>query len=272
MSPQPGLERSNGELPEPDLVDVIAEDLPVEIRPAYYRAMAHMKVLPECDEMLKILRAMQFLTILIKEAPKEVALEREKLGDMLARSLDAMERTHQANLAYQKQLEQRLTELPQEIAKGISAEAIATKIVESLRQQFHETGLPVTAKAIGVQATSMRDASKELAAALDEFTHPRSGAVPRLNEALSSMRADLRNATDHVRTMMGGLGKELWRSVAILCAAAVVIGFFLGVLYRSSRDQPVQPLPATSAVQSGAQPSAPQPTYKKRAQPGSPVP
>jgi hypothetical protein len=75
-----------------------------------------------------------------------------------------------------------------------------------------------------------------------------------------------------VRAMMGGLGKELWRSVAILCVAAIVVGFFLGVLYRSSRDQPVQPLPATSAVQSGAQPSAPQPTYKKRAQPGSPMP
>jgi hypothetical protein len=270
MSPQRGPAQSSGELPEPDLIDVIAEDLPVEIRPAYYRAMAHMKVLPECDEMLQILRAMQFLTVLIQNAPKEVALEREKLGDMLARSLDAMERTHQANLAYQKQLEQRLARLPEEMAKGISAEAIATKIMESLRQQFHETGLPITAKAIGVQATSMRLASKELAAALDEFTHPRSGAVPRLNESLSSMRADLRNATDHVRTMMGGLGKELWRSVAILCAGALAIGFFLGVLYRSR--EPQQLPPATPAVQSGSQLSGPQPTYKKRAQPSSPAP
>jgi hypothetical protein len=45
---------------EPDLVDRIAQDLPADVRPAYYRELNHCRSLPESDEMLRILRAMQF--------------------------------------------------------------------------------------------------------------------------------------------------------------------------------------------------------------------
>jgi len=86
--------------------------------------------------MLRILRAMQFLTILIEQTPCRVATERERLAEVLARAISTMQATHEAGLAYQKQLEARLAKLPEEIARGISAEAIAAKLTESLRQQF----------------------------------------------------------------------------------------------------------------------------------------
>jgi hypothetical protein len=65
-------------------------------------------------------------------------------------------------LPTRKQLEARIAKLPEEITKGINAEAIAAKLSESLRQQFHETGLPIVADAIAVQAKTLRQASKEL--------------------------------------------------------------------------------------------------------------
>ena len=48
-------------VPEKDLIDRIAESLPADVRADYYREMRHCRSLPENDEMLRILRAMQFL-------------------------------------------------------------------------------------------------------------------------------------------------------------------------------------------------------------------
>jgi len=54
---------------EPDLIDRIAEKLPPDVRADYYRR--HCRSLPENDEMLRILRAMQFLVLLIEQAPEQ---------------------------------------------------------------------------------------------------------------------------------------------------------------------------------------------------------
>jgi len=58
--------------PEADLVDRIAQDLPADVRAAYYRELNHCRSLPESDEMLRILRAMQFLTLLMRQVPDKV--------------------------------------------------------------------------------------------------------------------------------------------------------------------------------------------------------
>jgi hypothetical protein len=272
MSAQP--QPLNGQqLLSSDLIDRIANALPEELRADYYRELSHCRNLPENDEMLRILRAMQFLTVLIDRAPGQVAIEREQLAEVLARSIESIQATHKASLAYQKQLEGRIAKLPEEIAKGISAEAIAAKLSESLRQQFQQTGLPAVADAISVQATTLRHASKELSAALDEFAHPRTGVVPRVNEAIRWMKCDLQNAGDHIRAQMNGLGKELYRTIAILCLGAMVIGLVAGSLYQRWMDKPLpQPAqPSAPAVQS-ARPSSttPLPNHKKRPQPNAP--
>jgi hypothetical protein len=113
------------------LIDRIANALPKELRADYYRELAHCRNLPESDEMLRILRAMQFLTVLIESAPSRVAVEREQLAEVLTGAIASMTTMHQASVAYQQRLEARLAKLPEEIARGISAEAIAAKLTES---------------------------------------------------------------------------------------------------------------------------------------------
>ncbi len=271
------VQRSNGQQPaeaDPDLIDRIANALPEDLRADYYRELSHCRNLPENDEMLRILRAMQFLMVLIERAPGQVAIEREQLAQVLARSIESMQKTHQTSVAYQKQLETRIAKLPEEIAKGISAEAIAAKLSESLRQQFQQTSLPAVADAIGVQATALRHASKDLSGALDEFAHPKNGAVPRVNEVLRWMKADLQNAGDHIRAQMNGLGKELYRTMAVLCLGAMVIGILAGILYQRWMDAPPVPPPqqVQSTVPSVVPPSAaPQPNHKKRLEPKVPA-
>lgn len=58
--------------PKRDLVDYIAERLPSEARTEYYRVLRHCRTLPESDEILRILNAMQLLTILIYDAPTDI--------------------------------------------------------------------------------------------------------------------------------------------------------------------------------------------------------
>jgi hypothetical protein len=255
-----------------DLIDRIANALPEELRVDYYRELSHCRNLPENDEMLRILRAMQFLTVLIEQAPGQVALEREQLAQVLAHGIESIQGTHRASLNYQKHLEARIAKLPEEIAKGISAEAIAAKLSESLRQQFHQTGLPAVADAIGVQAATLRHASKDLSTALDEFAHPKTGAVERVNDVLRWMKADLQNAGDHIRAQMNGLGKELYRTIAVLCLGAMVIGLLAGILYQRWMDAPLSKAaqPAAPAVQSAPPATIPQPNHKKRPQPNAP--
>src|SRR5262245_59256166 len=96
--PQP----TNGQ-PQPaaDLIDRIANALPEELRADYYRELSHCRNLPENDEMLRILRAMQFLTVLIEGAPRRVAIEREQLAQVLARGIESIEAVHRASITYQ---------------------------------------------------------------------------------------------------------------------------------------------------------------------------
>lgn len=264
MSAQPQQLVGREPTQEPDLIDRIAQALPEELRGDYYRELSHCRTLPENDEMLRILRAMQFLMVLVEQAPGRIAAEREQMAQVLGRALRSLEATHQANVAYQKQLEARLAKLPEEIAKGISPDAIAAKLTGTIQQQFHQTGLPALADAMAVQASGLRQASKQLSAALDEFSHPKTGAAPRVQETLSWMKADLKNAADHVRVQMEGLGKELWRTVAVFTAGGIALGFVMGILYFRWITAPVEPQ-QTPAVQS----SSPQPQPSNpSAQPG----
>jgi hypothetical protein len=216
---------------EPSLFDAIAELLPAQQREHFYRRMAHLRQLSPNDEMLQIAEAMGFLALVTRETPSAIAVERHQLETVLDKTVTALQAAHKNAVTYQQQLESRLTKLPQEIAIGINPEAIAAKITEGIRQRWSETGLPVTADAIGTHASTLNTASREFTAALRVFADPQNGAVPKVNQALSNMNADLRNATDHVRAMMGSFGKELWRSITVLCAGAMGIGVVLGMIF-----------------------------------------
>ncbi len=138
----------SGKLPEPDLIDRIANALPAEVRADYYRELRHCRSLPENDEMLLILRAMQYLTLLMVQVPGRVAVERERIEQLFTTALKTVQKSLQSSEAYQTQLDERLSRLPVEIAAGISPQAIAGNINESLRQRFVQSTIPETALAL----------------------------------------------------------------------------------------------------------------------------
>lgn len=115
------------EAPESDLIDRIANALPAEVRADYYRELRHCRSLPENDEMLRILRAMQFSVVLMVQAPERMATERQRLEQAIADALSTLQEISESTEAHRAQLDQRLVQLPADIAEGINPEAVATK-------------------------------------------------------------------------------------------------------------------------------------------------
>src|SRR4029077_1400878 len=76
---------------EPDLTDRIADALPADIRADFYREMRHCRSLPENDEMLRILRIMQFLTLLMEQVPARIRVERERLEPLIAMAAESVQ-------------------------------------------------------------------------------------------------------------------------------------------------------------------------------------
>ena len=272
MNPQPQIV---GKPREADLIDRIAELLPSEQRPLWYREMAHLRRLPPDDEMLRIAHAMGFLALVTREAPAEMAKEREQLTAILDRSVTAIQAAERNIVALHTQLEERLTQLPEEITAKISPEAIAAKISESLRQQFVQSGIPETAQALTVIAKQNKQTAADFDASAKQLTDSYRGAVTNANKAIGEMRTALtiaaetaqRAANDLVHTF---LGHYKW-ALHWLVPAGIALGFALGMIYFGWRDTPpeTQRLAPLSVIQPSPQSANPipptaQPTRKKR--------
>src|SRR5262245_46509451 len=99
--------------------------------------MRHCRSLPANDEMLRVIRAMQFLMLLIHTAPGRLAIEREQLDENLAGCISAL-----------SAIEKRLDALPEALSSSIGPERVAAQVNESLRQQFFQTTIPQTSEAL----------------------------------------------------------------------------------------------------------------------------
>ena len=277
MNPQPQVvvKPNEGKPSEADLIDRIAELLPSEQRPLWYREMAHLRRLPPDDEMLRIAHAMGFLALVTREAPVEMAREREELTAILDRSVAAIQAAERNVVALHQQLEIRLAQLPEEITARISPEAIAAKISESLRQQFVQSGIPETAQALTVIAKQNKQTAADFDSSAKQLTDSYKGAVTNANKAIGEMRIAMTDAAETAQRAAGDLvqaflGHYKW-AVHWLVPAGIALGFALGMIYVGWRDAPpdTQRLAPSSVIQPSPQsgnqnPPAAQPTRKKR--------
>jgi hypothetical protein len=175
---------------EPDTLDRIANALPPEVRADYYREMRHLRSLPENDEMLRILRAMQFLGVLIFDAPLRTAAENEKLKEMFAGAFGTLHEVLQSIKTQQAQIDQRLAELPQSVAAGIKPAAIAAAVNESLRQLFLQSTIPETASALAVTSAQMKRGNVELMQTARGLSDIHTGIVGETREAIASLKSE----------------------------------------------------------------------------------
>ena len=229
---------------KPDLIDRIGAMLPLEVRSEYYKELRHCRSLPENDEMLRILRAMQFLTLLMNQVPERVVKEREQLDKLFSGKIARLERSFQDNKSSLERLDQRLLQLPGFIAAGLSPATIVEEIDKKLQEAFVKSTIPDTAARLGAIANRIKEANGQFAAAADDLGSSYRGAVKKAGEAITSMNQAIAKAADSAsraaRQLSTGFHAQYWWSVFVLTIIALVLGFLAGALFMHQLDQPVQ--------------------------------
>jgi len=254
---------------EPDLIDRIAGALPEEVRAEYYRELLHCRSLPENDEMLRLLRAMQFLVLLIEQAPTRMAEERERLDKLLATTIANITKINAASETWHTALQRKITRLPSDIANSISPEAIAGKINENLKQEFMRSTIPRTADALAVIADRMKTSCTEFSATSDGLGSVYRGAAEDARKAIASLNSEMSQATATATRFTSELTEKFSKayrlSLGMLACGALIIGLAIGMMFErflfSPPERVVQP-----AVQQVVQP-APQPVQEPTAAP-----
>jgi hypothetical protein len=209
--------------PESDLIDRIADALPADVRADYYRELRHCRSLPENDEMLRILRAMQFLALLIHEAPARMAAECVRLDGNLGGCIGALET-----------IERRLEMLPEGIESAIGPERVAARINESLRQEFVRTTIPETGQALASAAVQMKGSIAQFVVAAREISNQHHSTAKEAREAVKNIEAAIHSATRASREATAELLRALihlkWTSLVAGALGLYLLGLMTGFL------------------------------------------
>ena len=124
-------------------VDEIAALLPEDSRLGWYQNVRPwLRMLPPDDEIAHLAYSMGYLALLTRSTPAVMATERSKMGVMLNRLNDEMTGALKTTADYHEKLNNRLTALPAEIARGVNPTALAAKLVAEVREQFLKCGIP----------------------------------------------------------------------------------------------------------------------------------
>jgi hypothetical protein len=272
--------------PSENLFDAIAALLEPGQREYFYQRMLYFKHLHPEDELLRLVEAIGFLALLIRDAPHALARERAQLAQLLETSVATIHAAGKAEHAYLQQIEGRLTRLPADLAQGISPDAIARAITESLRQQFVQSGLPATADALTALSQQLTQAIGQLQRAAGQL-HACTGIANQAHVALDQVRASVAKVTDAAQGTVADLRHQVraegLRAVGVLCAAAWFLGIFGGVTFerwRISRTMVVPQVataPTTvadppSSAEAAPETPAPAPARDRHREPHKPAP
>jgi hypothetical protein len=217
---------------------------------------------------------MQFLVVLIEQAPSRVAEERERLDKLLATAIDNITKMSAASEAYHVSLQRRLTALPADVAFGIRPEAIAGQINENLRQEFMRSTIPQTAEALGAISGQMKNVCSEFATTADNVGHAYRGAAEDARKAVASLKAEITQASESAARFTSELAEKCSKayrwSLVMITGGALIMGLAVGMMFErwllSPPEAVVEPAAAVAQPAPEAEqktPAPPKATSKK---------
>lgn len=222
---------------EPTMFDSLARLVPDELQTAYYRVLAHTRTLSPDDEMLRILEAMGILALLTRHTPKDIADERERFQELLELHRQFSNEAKRKMLAYVRELETRISELPKGIKAGLDPQQIAKILGESLRQHFLQSGIPDTVKALQSTSSAMTGAQKDLSTALHNLSDSHVGVVAKVERANNRLEYSLESRAKTIDALLHEWKSDLLRIwIPLIAGAAMLIGLFGGIEIQGCRD------------------------------------
>lgn len=179
-------------------------------------------------------------------------------------------------MSHLRVIEGRLTRLPEEILRGIEPLVIARKINEVLQARIAETGIPETAKKLTLLAQQMNEATGEFQKSSRLLIDAQDRVADHSLHAIDRMQSGIEKSTSKAEQAAITLNQSFvfqyrW-SVFALTAAALVLGFLLGMLtyvWTSTPSPRVQSAAAPAIV--ATQPDAPPAVSKKPTKKSAPA-
>lgn len=206
-----------------EIIDSIAEGVPDHLRAAYYRDMRVLHSLSASDEMLRILKVIQWNSVIALQVPARIAAEVGKLDRSLRDNVEALQQVHE-----------HLDHLSDELVGRVSAEAIANQLYESLRQQFVKSTIPQTGKALVVTAGQVKEAVAGLEQVTPKIVAAHRHAAIGAEQAIGQMKSEISEVTATARQATAELSRtflhEYRWALGVLLVLAAFLGFWLGVL------------------------------------------
>ena len=219
---------------EPDLIEKIAYGLPLEVRAEFLNEMRYLRSLPESDELLRIIRVMQFLTLLTEQVPKRVLTEREKLETACREIINTANKLEKTGSEYYQQLNKRLIQLPVDIATGISPKAIVERINDDLKKQFDLSTIPIVAGELHSNAVTIRTAAKEYTQASKELCGSWKIVAAEANESIEKIRNTVLGAAKTSEqaaiNFSNTFRKTYYLALRILIGISLIAGIMIGIL------------------------------------------
>ena len=219
-----------------DTIDRIANFLPLEARVGFYRELRHCRSLPQNDEMLRIIRAMQYLVLIMVKLPEQMAVERERFDQIVSRSERLLNDVHEFVDEATRQIDQRLAQVSADIAEALNPSAVAAEINESLRQQFIKTTIPETADALAVNAAQIKKATNEFVSAAHTLGSAYDGAAVEARRAIEDLECTSSQAIAgnkrQAQELMAVVRQDYRWLLFALPALCILIGVGLSVWYQ----------------------------------------
>jgi hypothetical protein len=218
-----------------DTIDRIANFLPVEARAGFYCELRHCRSLPQNDEMLRIIRAMQYLVLIMVKLPEQMALELERFEQIVSRCENLLGEVHDFVDEATRQIDQRLAQVSADITKALNPPAVAAEINESLRQQFIKTTIPETADALALNAAQIKKATNEFVSATHTLNTAYDGAAVEAHRVIQELESTSSQAITgnkrQAEELMAVVRQDYRWLLFALPALCILIGIWLRVGY-----------------------------------------
>ncbi len=224
---------------EKDPLLSLAKQLPeAQDREWYAELVSYIRTLQPTDELVKIAQLFGFLTLMGQKLPEEIADKQSDLRDMLLKAQAAFQKHVETNASYHEKLNERLNQLPVEIANGVKPEAIVKVMTESFRQQIQKTGLQETQALLSVATNDLKKTTKDLCAAIEPITAQYNDLAYKVEKRAANLNTqgnNLAQTAEKIQKKNAELVAQAqnvsWWSIVALTVFALMAGVFGGITW-----------------------------------------
>jgi hypothetical protein len=209
-------------------IDEVAALLPEESRLGWYRNVRPwLRMLPPDDEVAHLAYSMGYLALLTRSTPELIAGERAKVAALFRSLIEEMTAAAKTTAAYHQKLNDRLSSLPGEIAKGLSPAALATEIADGVKDQFLQSGVSEAGRQLKEQGDRLRQVVSGQNHALVEFRQQLNDSRTHVTWVLNSVVS----TADSAKKSIDLWNHEMRRVQWIYLGLVLLIGVLLGVFF-----------------------------------------